>query len=260
MHIFVCIKQVPDTNNVRWTKENNLLREGMISILNPYDEEAINAALKIKEKFKNTKITAVSMGPKQAKNILEYALAKGCDEAILLCDKKFAGSDTLSTGKILSCAIKKLNPNFDMIICGQFALDGDTAQTGATVASCLDVPVVSYVDEIINADNKSAVLKQKHDDGLNIIEVKNPSVICVLKKEQKPLPLSVFDYVRAQDIGVDTYTLCDIELNSDEAGIMGSATYVCKTFKLEHKRDTKCVEDNFCDFLCTLIELEKKGG
>ena len=256
MQIVVCIKQVPDTNNVKWSKENNLLREGMISILNPCDDYAIKRALEIKKKFKNAKVCAISMGPKQAKSVLEYALARGCDRAILLCDKAFAGSDTLSTGKILSCAIKKLVPDYNLIICGQYAQDGDTAQTGPTIAGFLDIAVVSNVDEIINSDIQLSILKQKIKEGINILEVKNPGVVCTLKGKEAQEGLYVKDYMRAQDIKTEIISAKDLGLQQSEIGISGSPTFVSRAFRLEHTRQTKTVDKNPADFLSGILEKE----
>lgn len=260
LHIAVCIKQVPDTNNVKWSKENNLLREGLISILNPCDDWAIQTALSIKKKFKNVKISAVTMGPKQAKEVLEYALARGCDEAILLCDKAFSGSDTLSTGRILSQAIKKFIPECDLIICGQYAIDGDTAQSGPTIAGFLDIPVVTRVYELINADTKMSIAKQELDEGINLIEVENPCVICVLEHKEQIEPLRVADYVRAQNIKIKELSFDDLGLNRDEVGVLGSPTFVSKAFKKEYNRLPELVEDNICGFLSALLREGAKNG
>ena len=256
LQIVVCIKQVADTNNVRWSKENNLLREGMISILNPCDAWAIERAVEIKKKFNNVEIIALSMGPNQAKSVLEYALARGCDRGILLCDKAFAGSDTLSTGRILSTAIKKVVPNFNLIICGQYAQDGDTAQTGPTIAGFLNLPVISCVDEIINCDGKISILKQNLTEGVNIVEVQNPCLVCVLKGKGEIKPIYVRDYVRAQDLGIDVFNLENLGLNPSQTGILGSPTFVFRAFKVQHSRNTKTIE-NAKDFLYDIL---KSGG
>ena len=134
MNIIVCIKQVPDVDDIKWTKENNLDRTNMLSKINPYDEYALDVAINIKSKFKNVKITVISMGPNQAKEVLNYALAKGADRAILLSDKAFAGSDTLATSKILACAIQKYCSDFNLILTGQLAVDGDTQQVPLSLA------------------------------------------------------------------------------------------------------------------------------
>ena len=259
MHIVVCIKQVADTNNVRWSKENNLLREGMLSILNPCDDWAIERALEIKKKHKNVEITAISMGPNQAKSVVEYALARGCDRGILLCDKAFAGSDTLSTGRILSAAIKKIVPDFDLIICGQYAQDGDTAQTGPTIAGFLKLPVISLVDEVINSDNQISILKQSLAEGINIFEVKNPCVVCVTKGKEAIKPLCVTDYVRAQDLGVEIFDIQKLDLEPSQTGILGSPTFVSKAFKAQHNRSAKIVE-NAQEFLRKVITSGGKIG
>ncbi len=259
MHIVVCIKQVADTNNVRWSKENNLLREGMLSILNPCDIWAIERALEIKKKFKNVKITVFSMGPMQAKNVLEYSLARGCDRAILLCDKAFAGSDTLSTGRILSCAIKNKAADYNLIICGQYAQDGDTGQTGPTIAGFLKLPVVSFVDEIVNSDGKITILKQNIEEGINIIEVQSPCVVCVLKGKGNIRPLYIRDYIRAQDLGVEVMDIKSLNIDYTQTGILGSATYVSKAFKAKHDREMKTVE-NPQNFLYEILKLGGKIG
>lgn len=260
MHIVLCIKQVPDTNNVRWSKENNLLREGMVSILNPCDRQAIETALNIKKNFKNAKITVFSMGPKQAKSVLEYALARGCDEAVLLCDRAFAGSDTLCTGRILSRAIEKFAPDFNLIICGQYALDGDTAQSGPTIAGFLNIPVVSRVCAVINSDTKISILKQDMPEGINIVEVENPCVICTLEGNSETEPLRVKDYVRAQDIGIKEYGIEDLGLNRNDTGILGSPTYVSKAFRKKHDRVPAQVSEDVCGFLCNIIKTEGANG
>lgn len=260
MHIAVCIKQVPDTNNVRWSKENNLLREGLISVINPCDKWAIQMALDIKKNFKNVKISAFSMGPKQAREVLEYALARGCDEAILLCDKAFSGSDTLCTGRVLSCAIEKFAPDYDLIICGQYALDGDTAQSGPTIAGFLNIPVVSKVSNIINADKTTSILEQKTDGEINIVQVENPCVVCVLEKKEEIEPILISDYVRAQDIGIKEYGIYDLGIGRDEAGILGSPTFVSRAFKKEYKREPKTVESDICKFLSAVLCAEANDG
>ena len=140
MKIVVCIKQVPDTADIKWTENNTLKREELDSVINPLDEYALETALKIKDNYPDIEITAISMGPKQAENSLSEALAKGCDKAALICDKKFAASDTIATAAIISSAIKNNIP-CDLIICGQYATDGDTAQTGPGIAEKLKIQI-----------------------------------------------------------------------------------------------------------------------
>ena len=154
MKIVLCVKQVPDTSDIKWTEHNTIQREGVESILNPYDVYAIEAALKIK-KENNAELTAITMGPAQADEILRKAISVGIDNGYLISDKKFAGADTYATGSTLSAAIKKILPDFDIIICGQFAVDGDTAQTGPTVAGMLGIPQITYVKDIEKLNGKT---------------------------------------------------------------------------------------------------------
>ena len=130
MKILVCIKQVPDTTDIKWTENNTIQREGVESVINPFDVYALEEALKLKRSLENVEITALTMGPSQAVDMLKKAIAIGCDKGVLISDRKFAGADTYATGKTIAAAIKSKLSDFDLIICGQFAIDGDTAQTG----------------------------------------------------------------------------------------------------------------------------------
>ena len=158
MNIVVCIKQVPDVDDIKWTKENNLDRANMLSRLNQNDEWAIDYAVKIKKQFRDVNITVISMGPMQAMEAIKYAIAKGADKGILISDKLFSGSDTYVTAKILACTISKIIKEFDIILTGQIASDGDTAQTPISLAQMLDIADVTNVVEIHNAD-KNAVAR-----------------------------------------------------------------------------------------------------
>ena len=156
MKILVCIKQVPDTTDIKWTENNTIQREGVESIINPYDVYAIETALKLKQSC-NAEITVLTMGPNQAEDILRKALAVGCDNAVLLSDRKFAGADTYATGKTIAAAVKSKFSDFDLIICGQFAMDGDTAQTGPTIAQNLSIPQVTYAKDVVKCMENYAV-------------------------------------------------------------------------------------------------------
>lgn len=247
MKIIVCIKQVPDTNDVKWSKENNIIREGLISILNPYDEYAVQMALDLKRKNKNIEITLLSMGPNQAKDVLEYGIAMGADNGILLSDKRFQGSDTVATSNTLYHAIKKYLPDFDLIVCGQFAIDGDTAQTGPSLASKLNIPVIGYVRKIIKADTKKTVVECASENEITVYEIKNPSLICVLKDTVSLYKPKIDDYIRAQNKKIDVYNLDDIEIDAHKTGIKGSPTFVYKAFRPEIKKECKFLYDNYTD-------------
>ena len=243
MEIIVCVKQVPDVDNIKWTKENNLDREQMLSRVNPQDEWAIDNAVKIKNRIKDARLTAISMGPDKAKDVLEYALAKGADRAILLSDKRFSGSDTLITAKIIARAIKKFIGEFNLIITGQAASDGDTEQTPIGIATELDIPDITNVTEICNADSKLAIVKQKIYDTINLIEVQAPCLVAVKDKCDISNQPKIGDYVRAQTIKTEIYNADNLGFNKEEIGIIGSPTMVFKAFRPENSRESEEIDD-----------------
>lgn len=234
MKILVCIKQVPDTTEIKWTENNTMQREGVESIINPYDVYALETALKIKKSL-NAEITVLTMGPNQAEDILRKAIAIGCDNAVLLSDRKFAGSDTYATGKTIAAAIKSKLPDFDLIICGQFAIDGDTAQTGPTIASNLGIPQATYVKEVSECNEQYLVVKREIEEGIETLKVQLPALICVLKNPEEPTRAAINGIIKAQDAAITVYSLDDIGLLPEEAGIKGSPTYVSKAFRPETK-------------------------
>ena len=170
MKIALCIKQVPDTSDIKWTEHNTIRREGVESIINPYDVYAIEAALHIKNIIKNTEITAMTMGPLQAEEMLRKTIALGVDKAALISDRKFAGADTYATGKTLAQSIKTIVPDFDIVICGQFAIDGDTAQTGPSIANHLNLPQVTFVKELVEITENYIVVRRQADDGIETVK------------------------------------------------------------------------------------------
>lgn len=261
MKIVVCIKQVPDTVDIKWTENNTINRDGVESVINPFDEYAIETALKIKDKYKDVSVIAISMGPKQAENILKKAIALGCNEAILLCDKKFAGADTLATSKTLATAISKKIPDFDLIICGQFAIDGDTAQTGVGIAEKLNIPQITYVSEITDFDEKFITVKKEIETGTLMLKTQLPALICTLKGDYEPRKALIDGYIKAQDYNIPVFTAEDIELNADEAGLKGSPTYVSKAFRPQQKNDGEFIKfDTTEQYINFLNEEIKKSG
>ncbi len=242
MKIIVCIKQIPDTKDVRWTKDNNIIREGLISILNPYDLYAILFAKKIKEQIKNTEITLLSMGPNSASDSIEYGLAFNCDRGILLSDKRFSGADTLATAKTLKYAILNNIKTYDLILTGQFALDGDTAQTSYNLANLLKIPHIGYVQDFEEIKENELVVKSVKDNGIYKIKTKTPVVISISAfKDEIYIPKAI-DYINAQKKEIQILSSADINANLDEVGIKGSPTYVFKAFRPENKRE--CVFKN----------------
>ena len=239
MKIIVCIKQVPDTNDIRWTENNTMQREGVESIINPYDLYAINEAVKIKKRFPETEITAITMGPNQAEDILKKAIALGCDKGVLLSDKKFAGADTYATAHTLSQAIRTKFPDYDLIICGQFAIDGDTAQTGPSIASQLGIPQVTFVKSLEKYEETSLYATRVLEDGIETVKAEFPVLICVLQGDEEPPRATINGVIKANQTYIEVFGIDDINLSPEKAGIKGSPTYVSKAFRPEHNRE-KC--------------------
>ena len=256
MKIVLCIKQVPDTSDIKWTENNTIQREGLESIINPYDVYAMESALKLKRSYENIEITALSMGPAQAVDMLKKAIAVGGDNAILLTDRKFAAADTYATGKTIGTAIKTKIPDFDLIICGQFAIDGDTAQTGPSIANTLDISQITYVQEIISYEEDTLTVRRELEDGTEIVKVKLPALICVLKDTFEPTRAKINGITKAQNFEIKTYGFEDLGLSSEDVGLKGSPTYVSKAFRPAPK-DTQC---QYCSTIEELAEQIKMCG
>jgi electron transfer flavoprotein alpha/beta subunit len=184
MKIIVCIKQVPDTAEVRINPETNtLIRDGVPSIINPYDLHALEAAIKIKEEGSAT-VTALTMGPPQAEEALREAIAMGVDEGVLLTDRAFAGSDTWATAYTLYRAVETLG--FDVILCGKQAIDGDTAQVGPEMAEFLNIPHIAYVKKIEKIEDGSIVVQRLMGEGYDIVESALPVLMTVVRELNEP--------------------------------------------------------------------------
>ncbi len=242
MNIVVCVKQVPDTTEIKWTENNTIQRDGVESIMNPYDVWALEMALQIKKTLPETSVTVLTMGPPQAVAMLKKAIALGADDAILLSDKKFAGADTFATGKTLSKAISEKVSNFDLVICGQFAVDGDTAQTGPCIASNLDLPQVTFVKRVKEIENGRLVLERLVENGIEVVEVQTPALICVLQGDGEPSRAKVAGIIKGQNFEVKVFGHDDVGLLPDEVGIKGSPTYVSKAFRPEKRNECVFVD------------------
>lgn len=237
MKILVCIKQIPDTNDVKWSKDNNIIREGTISILNPYDVLAIEYA----KKFQGAEITLLSMGPNGAIDAIRYGLALGADKGILLSDRKFAGADTLATAKTLYYAIKNVIKEYDLIITGQFALDGDTAQTPYALANLLNIPNIGYVVNLNEINEDNIVVTTSKEDGIYKVKGYYPLLISITKFDGEKYKPLANDYIRAQNAEVKVLNADDIMAPDDEIGIKGSPTYVSKAYRPENNRVCKFI-------------------
>lgn len=228
LEIIVCIKQVPDTTEVKINPETNtLVREGVPSIINPFDENAIEAALQLKEQH-GGKVTVLTMGPPQAAEALKTAVAMGVDEVVLTSDRAFAGSDTWATSYTLAQTIKKLG-KFDLIICGKQAIDGDTAQVGPGIAEWLNLPQVTFAVKIEINDQKAKVERMLEEVN-EIVEAPLPVVLTVVKQINTPRLPSLKGLMRAKKAEVKMMSAADIEGDPKNLGLNGSPTSVVKIF------------------------------
>lgn len=229
MNIIVCIKQVPDTTDVKIDPvTNTLIREGVASVINPFDTYAIEEAVRLKEKF-GGKVTILTMGPPQAQQALKDAISVGADEAILLSDRAFAGSDTLATSYTLASGIKKIG-SFDMILCGKQASDGDTAQVGPGISTHLNIPQVTYIKKIEGITDGKARVERLVEEGFEIIEVPLPCLMTVVKEINEPRLPSLKGKMKASKAEITTWTAKDLGLDPVRLGLNGSPTKVVKIF------------------------------
>lgn len=229
MNIIVCIKQVPDTTEIRLDPvKGTLIRDGVPSIMNPDDKSALEEALKLKDRF-NAHITVITMGPLQADAILREAMAMGADRAILLTDKRFAGADTLATSRALSYALNSLD--FDLIIAGRQAIDGDTAQVGPQIAEFLDIPQVTYVKNIEYDGKDTLKVKRSFEDGYMEMEVNTPCLLTVLSEANTPRYMYVSNIVNVYEREVEIWNADKFDsVDFSKLGLNGSPTKVKKSF------------------------------
>jgi electron transfer flavoprotein beta subunit len=229
MHFVVCIKQVPDTTNVRIDPvTNTLMREGVQSIINPFDMYAIEESLRLRERV-GGKITAISMGPPQAEAALRDAISMGVDQGILVSDRAFAGSDTWATSYTLALALRKIG-DFNVILCGKQASDGDTAQVGPGIATHLDLPQITYVRKIDEIDAQHIVAQRLLETGIEVVETPLPCVLTVVKEINEPRLPSLKGKLAAKKAVVVKWTAQDIQATPERIGLNGSPTKVVKIF------------------------------
>lgn len=241
MNIIVCIKQVPETADIKINPETNtLIREGTSCIINPYDMYAIEEAIRIKEKV-GGEISVLTMGPPQAESALREAISLGCDQAILITDKIFAGSDTLATSYTLVKAIKKIG-KFDLIICGKQAMDGDTAQVGPEISVHLNIPQVTYVKKVEKIEEKSIVVERMTEEGFEIIETPLPCLFTVVKEINEPRLPSLKGKMRAKKSEIISWTSKDIQADPERVGLVGSPTQVIKIFSPPPRKGGQILE------------------
>ena len=236
MKIVVCMKQVPDTTEVKIDHvTNTLIRDGVPSIINPDDKSGIEAALEIKERIPGTTVTVITMGIPSAEIALREALAMGCDEAVLLTDRRLGGADTWATSSAVAGAVKKLGA--DLVICGRQAIDGDTAQVGVQIAIHLGVPVTTYVEKLVEVTEESITVQRQYEDRYQTVRMRYPCLITAIGDLNTPRYMSVggcFDAYRKE---IRTMTYDDISDVVDERniGLKGSPTFVAVSTTKEAK-------------------------
>ena len=220
MKILVFVKQVPDTDDVKLDpRTGNLMRDGVESVINPLDANGVEAALELKEKYGGT-VTAISMGPPQADDVLKKALAMGCDESVLLSDRALGGADTLATGYPLAKAAEKIG-GYDLLICGRHAVDAETAQTGPIIAAFLGIPQVTLVDSV-SIDGEYAVCRRVLPDRFETVRVKMPALITVCSEMNTPRYPTPINIMKALKKPRYVWNSRDISCDPEMIGAAGS--------------------------------------
>ena len=261
MNIVVCIKQVPETTDVRVDpKTNALIREGVKSIVNPFDENAVEAGLQLKEAH-GGKVTVITMGPPQAEEALRHTLAMGADEAILLTDAAFRGSDTLATSYALAAAVKKIasSPSgaVDLVLCGKQAIDGDTGQVGPGLAERLGFPQVTFAIGVEIADGRLRA-RRVLDDMYEVMEVKLPAVVTVVKQIYEPRFPSMRTVLKAKKAEIIMWSAADLESDATQTGFDGSPTQVIRVWPPEKRSGGRMLEGEVDDVVEQLAGIIKE--
>lgn len=228
MKTLVFVKQVPNTDDVKLDpRTGNLMREGVQSIINPFDENGVEAALQLKAKCGGT-VTAISMGPPQADDVLKKALAMGCDESVLISDRAFGGADTLATGYPLAKAAEKIG-NYDLLICGRHATDAETAQTGPIIAAFLGIPQVTLVDKV-DVEDGYAICRRMLPDRYETVKVKLPALITVCSEINTPRYPKPIDIMKALKKPRAVWNVNDLGADPEQCGVKGSPSMNKKIF------------------------------
>lgn len=230
MKIVVCVKQVPDTNEVRIDPvTHTMIRDGVPSILNPEDANALEEALRIKDRDPNTQVVALTMGPPQAKAMLRECMAMGADQAILLTDRAFAGADTWATANAIASAVRAVG-DVDLVMVGRQAIDGDTAQVGPQIAERLGLPQVTYVRRLTIEKPGVLTVERQVEGGYEVLQVHTPALLSAVKELNTPRYLSILGICQAYEKDITTWSIEDIDITPEETGLRASPTKVYRTF------------------------------
>ena len=258
MNIAVCIKQVPQTTNVKINPETNtLIREGVESQINPFDLYALEEAVRVKERLiaagEPSTVTVISMGPPQVDGALREAITLGADDAVLLSDRAFAGADTWATAYVLAAALKKADAR--LVFCGMQAIDGDTAQTGPGITVHADYALAAYVSKIEEIDSRHAKVHRLLEEGYEVCDVTLPALFTVVKEINEPRTPSIRGKMRAKSAQIPVWTAASLELDPDKCGLKGSPTQVVKIFSPEHRAGGERWEGDAPDLAAKLLEI-----
>lgn len=243
MKLLVCIKQVPDAKDVRLDPvTNTLTREGVESIMNPYDRHALEEAVAIREQMGGT-VTVITMGPPQAEAVLREAIACGADEGVLISDRAFAGADTWATAYTLAYATQTLGA-FDLLLCGKQAIDGDTAQVGPGLACRLQIPYVTCVQKTRNISQDAIEVERMMDDGFDVVRLPLPALLTVVKDINEPRVASLKGKMKAKKAIIKKFSAADIGADPQCIGLTGSPTQVVRVFSPEARGDRMMFSGN----------------
>jgi electron transfer flavoprotein beta subunit len=261
MHIVVCIKQVPDSREIRIDpKTNTLIRQGVPAIVNFYDLHGLEEALRLKDQF-GAKVTVITMGPPSAEKSLKQCISLGADEAVLVSDRGFAGADTLATSYVLAKTVQKVAEVWgpvDLIFCGKQTLDGDTGQVGPGIACRLDFEQLTYVEKVqeVDPENRRIVVHRHLEDGVEVVQTKLPVLISALKELNKVRRASMPGMLRAARYKPIVWSTADFpDLDRSKIGLKGSPTIVSKSWVPEPRKvNTQMIEGDAKTIAHTLVE------
>jgi electron transfer flavoprotein beta subunit len=253
VNIVVCIKQVPGTTDIKIDPQTNtLVREGVQSIINPFDTYALEEGVRLRERF-GGRVMVVSMGPPQADAALREAISLGADEAILLSDRAFAGSDTWATSYVLSKAIARI-ADYDVVVCGRQTLDGDTGQVGPGLSEMLGIPFVAYVSKVEEVAEGVMRVQRMVEEGYETMEMSLPAVITVVKEINVPRVPSLRGTLKSKTAEIPVWTAADIGVEEEKAGIAGSPTRVVKVFFPKRERRSEMLQGSLEEQSDQLLE------
>ncbi len=260
MNIIVCIKQVPDAASVKWDREKGtLIRDGVKSVINPFDYNAIEAALQVRDELGGT-VTAVTMGPPQAEEAIREAISLGVDQGVVVSDRAFAGADTLATTYTLSKAIEKLG-GADLVFCGKQAIDGDTAQVGPGLSVRLGIPCVTCIGDMeVLEGGKGLRVKRMNEFGYDLVEVEFPALFTTIASLNTPRVPSLKGKMRAKKAKIPVWTAEDIGADPDRIGLKGSPTQVASTYIPTFEARKEMLEGSPEEQVEALVERLKGAG